>query len=143
MSRRGACSCRSVEFTLGGPVRDVIVCHCNACKAAAGGPWRASAVRRAHLEVADESALRWERAAVSAYEASRAFCRSCGAYVFWDAPGRPTVSFGATLLEDEGHDLVVAAHIWVPEEDRAALARAGVTVERAGLPAGVEIAWHE
>ena len=32
----------------------------------------------------------------------------------WDAPARDTVSFAADTLDDGG-DLAVAAHIWVPE----------------------------
>jgi hypothetical protein len=62
--------------------------------------------------------------------------------VFWDAPGRDTVSFGAALL-DGGEQLGVAAHIWVPEGERAALADLGVPVETQGLPASVAVRWHE
>jgi hypothetical protein len=143
VSRRGACPCGTVEFRVVGPVRDVIVCHCSACREAAGGPWGAAAVLRSGFLPKDEGVLRWERAAVSAHGASRAFCRSCRAYVLWDAPGRETVSFSAELLGQDGSDLAVAAHIWVPREEREALAAAGLVVAAAGLPPGVRVAWHE
>ncbi len=143
MNLEGSCPCGEVRFTISGPVRDVIVCHCEACRAAAEEPWQASAVRRDHLHVEDEASLRWEPAAVSTHGASRALCRSCSGYVLWDAPGRETVSFSANALGADGADLAVAAHIWVPEEEREALRRAGQIVAEEGLPAGVVVPWHE
>ena len=128
MSRHGACRCGAVRFSIDGPVRDVIVCHCDACQRASGGrPWAASAARREHLAIVDDAALSWTKADVSEHDASRATCASCGTYVIWDAPARETVSFGADLLDDAS-DLVVARHIWVP---------AGESVPDA-LPVG----WH-
>ena len=140
MKREGACPCGAVRFTVDGPVRDVIVCHCDACREATGGPWAASAGRRRDLTVEDESARSWERATVSEHDASRGRCRSCGTVVFWDAPGRETVSFAAGLLEG-GSAIAVAAHIWVREEESDALAGRGIPVEPAGLPAAVLPTW--
>jgi hypothetical protein len=118
MTRRGRCPCGAVRFGIDGPVRDVIVCHCDACKEAAGGPWGASAARREHLVVDDPGALVWMKAAVSEYDASRGFCRACRAYLFWDAPARETVSFAAAALDEHG-DLAVAAHVWLPQGEAA------------------------
>ncbi len=142
MSRTGSCPCGAVGFTIEGPVRDVIVCHCRACREATGGPWAASAANRRDLAVENESALSWHAAAVSEHQASRGRCRSCETVVFWDAPARATVSFGAALL-DGCDDLEVAAHIWVGAVDRAGLASAGVPVEPRGLPASVSVHWHD
>ena len=142
MNNQGACPCGAVRFAVFGPVRDVIVCHCAACQEATGGPWPASAAYRNDLAVGDEAAVSWELAAVSEHDASRGRCRSCGTVVFWDAPGRDTVSFAAALL-DGGEQLRVAAHIWVPEDERAALAGLDVPVEPQGLPASVGVGWQE
>lgn len=142
MTRRGACPCGSVRFSIEGPVRDVIVCHCVACGEATGGPWAASAAYRRGLVVEDETALTWERAAVSEHHASRGRCRTCGTVVFWDAPGRETVSFAAALLVD-GPAHEVAAHIWVPEEERDDLRNTGLPVEPAGLPRSVTVCWRD
>jgi hypothetical protein len=114
VTRNGGCPCHAVRYTVDGPVRDVIVCHCNACQKAAGGPWGASSARREHFTLEDPEALIWEKAAVSDHDASRAWCRECGFYLLWDAPARDTVSFAADSLDDPS-DLVVAMHIWVPD----------------------------
>jgi hypothetical protein len=138
----GSCPCGAVRFAIDGPVRDVIVCHCAACREATGGPWAASAAYRRDLTVVDETALSWAHAAPSEHDAGRGSCRSCRVVVFWDAPGRDTVSFAAALLEDGGQ-LEVAAHIWVPERERAALAGAGVWVESKGLADSVGVRWRD
>jgi hypothetical protein len=140
--RQGGCDCGAVRFTVDGPVRDVIICHCGSCRAAAGGPWAASAARRDDIALDDPDALVWEAAPVSAHGASRGFCRTCRDYVLWDAPGRRTVSFAAALLDDGGAGLEVAAHIWVRERERQALEAGGVAAYGEGLPDGVTVAWH-
>ena len=140
MTHNGACPCGAVRFSIDGPVRDVIVCHCDTCREATGGPWAASAAHRSDLTV-DQSTLIWERAAVSEHGASRGRCRQCSTVVFWDAPGRQTVSFAAGLLE-AGVALEVAAHIWVPEGERDALEPKGVSVQPTGLPESTGLRWH-
>jgi hypothetical protein len=142
VTRRAACPCGAVRFTIDGPIRDVIVCHCDACQLATGGPWPASAAYRRDLSVETDAALIWEQAAVSEYGASRGRCRDCGTVVFWDAPERETVSFGAALLP-EPTEIAVAAHIWVSADQRAALGSIGVPVEAEGLPASVSVGWED
>src|SRR6478735_12738043 len=127
MTAEGSCPCGAVRFAIFGPVRDVIVCHCAAC--------------RDDLAVKDEAAVIWELASISEHGASRGRCRSCGTVVFWDAPGRDTVSFAAALLD--GGQPEVAAHIWVPESERAALQGVGVPIEPEGLPASVRVRWSD
>jgi len=142
VKRAGACPCGAVRFSIDGPVRDVIVCHCEACQEATGGPWAASAVHRADLVVEDAGAIAWERASVSEHRASRGRCRTCGTVVFWDAPGRETVSFAAATLAG-GPTPAVAAHIWVPEKEREALLGTGLRVESKGLPKSAGVRWHD
>ncbi len=134
--RTGACPCGAVEYTIHGPVRDIIVCHCGACREATGGPWVASAARRDDLVVAEEAALAWEHASVSEHGASRGRCRRCATVVFWDAPGRETVSLAASTLA-EAADLEIAARIWLGADAGAA------ATYPAGLPATVRVPWRE
>jgi hypothetical protein len=122
-------------------VRDVLVCHCAACCEATGGPWAASAAHRSDLVIADDSALVWERAAVSEADASRGRCRACGTTVFWDAPGRDTVSFGVETLADSSW-LEVAAHIWVGEEEHGSSSSADVPRYTRGLTGSAVVAWR-
>ncbi len=135
--REGACPCGAVRFSIDGPVRDVLVCHCNSCVAATGGPWAASAAAREDLVGVDEGALIWGRAAISESDASRGSCRSCGTVIFWDAPGRATVSFAVDTLSDRSN-LGVAGNIWV---DEGASTAAGPTYSE-GLPESVVVPWR-
>ena len=100
LNRRGGCRCGRLRYSIEGPVRDILVCHCTACRAATGGAWAASAVERRHLVVEDPLAVRWEESQDSEHGASRGACVSCGTVVFWDAPARDTVSLGASTLVD-------------------------------------------
>jgi hypothetical protein len=126
-----------VRYSIDGPARDILVCHCGACVAATGGPWAASAVARDDLTVLDEAALTWELAAVSEHDARRGSCRMCGTVIFWDAPGRPTMSFAAGTLFDAS-DLEIAGEIWLGE----AAAGGATTSYPEGLPASVVVPWR-
>lgn len=135
--REGSCPCGAVRFSIDGPVRDVLICHCDACVGATGGPWAASAAAREDLTVVDDAALMWERAAISEVDASRGSCRSCGAVIFWDAPGRATVSFPVDALADAS-GLEVAGRIWMGDE----IASEAAAAYREGLPASVVVPWR-
>ena len=141
MRRNGACPCGAVRYSIVGPVRDVLVCHCDACLEANGGPWPASAVHRDDLAVEDAAALIWERADVSEHGASRGFCRGCRTPIFWDAPGRETISFGVASLADAS-GLEVAGHIWVRERATPDDSVGGAPSYRAGLPAAAIVPWR-
>jgi hypothetical protein len=91
--------------------------------------------------IVDETALSWDRARVSECEASRGRCRACGTVVFWDAPGRETVSFGVATLADAS-TLEVAGHIWTTAEGDATLAEGDWPVYGEGLPASVIVSWR-
>ena len=139
--RQGSCPCGGVRYTIDGPVRDVLVCHCNACREATGGPWPASAAERRHLVVSDSSALAWDPAAVSEHGASRGRCSTCGTIVFWDAPDRRTVSFAVATLGDRG-GIEVAGHVWMAEEADGAAERVEPPTYARGLPSSVEVPWR-
>jgi hypothetical protein len=141
VKREGSCPCGAVRYSIDGPVRDVLVCHCNACREATGAPWAASAAHRRDLIVEDASVLTWQSAGVSEHGARRGRCRTCGSVVFWDAPDRPTVSFAVATLEG-GSTLEIAGHIWVTDGDGAPAPGERVPVYARGLPASVEVPWR-
>jgi hypothetical protein len=138
--REGGCRCGAVRYAVDGPLRDVLVCHCGACRSAAGRPWAATAAHRADLTLAERSGIRWALAAVSEHDASRGSCERCGTVVFWDAPGRDTVSIGVDTLDDAS-GLEVAAHIWAGPDGGPGTDASGAVFPR-GLPAGIDVPWR-
>ena len=72
----------------------------------------ATAARREHLILLEDVALRWVSGPASDTDARRGFCADCGSSLFWDAPGRDTVSIAAGTL-DEPTGLRTAAHVYV------------------------------
>ncbi|TML68231.1 MAG: GFA family protein [Actinobacteria bacterium] len=114
MTRGGGCLCGSVRYTVGGPLREILVCHCIECRRWAGHAWAATAARTADLEIGDTADLRWLPSPRSEHGADRGFCVRCGASLFWRVPGWDRVSISAGTL-DEPSGLHVAAHIWVEQ----------------------------
>ncbi|MEQ9349203.1 MAG: GFA family protein, partial [Alphaproteobacteria bacterium] len=81
--QRGQCLCGAVVFTIDGPLRPVVTCHCHMCQRFHGGPGPYTAAETAHIRFdgdAPPSALTWHR---SSDTASRGFCRTCGSSLFW------------------------------------------------------------
>lgn len=91
----GGCLCGAVRYRVTGPLRDVVVCHCSVCRRAHGGAAAYSACAREDLELVDARGLRWHEHA----DSRRAFCGECGGRLFWERPGRPTVSIAAGTLD--------------------------------------------
>ncbi len=140
MTFEGGCSCGAVRYLVDGPLRDVLVCHCVDCVAAVGHPWAATAAYRRDMALHEGEGLRWRRAPRSDHDASRGRCYRCGTVVFWDAPGRETVSIGVDTLDDPPA-LVVGGHIWLeqdpdwePGEEELELE---IPLFRRGTPGGV------
>jgi hypothetical protein len=71
----------------------------------------ASAARREHLVLLSDDELRWIDSPASESNARRGFCSACGSSLFWDAPGRPTISISAGTL-DQPTGLRVIAHVY-------------------------------
>lgn len=140
--RAGGCLCGGVRYAVSGPLRDVLVCHCRECRRWAGTAWAATAARRDHLALPAGQSLVWRPSPASAAAALRGSCSDCGSCLFWDAPGRATVSIGVGTLDDAG-GLELAGHIWVAQGQRWQAPPAGVAVYAAGLPEGApEPAWR-
>ena len=118
----------------------MIVCHCDACHEATGGPWAASAAHRPDLTV-DDATLTWEKAAVSSTTRAAAAAGAAGRSSSGMRRAVRPCRSPSGLLEG-GAELEVVAHIWVPEDEQAALAATGVRVEPNGLPESVGVRWH-
>jgi hypothetical protein len=62
----------------------------------------------------EQRGLRWIESPLSEARARRGFCGECGSSLFWDAPGRETISIAAGTLEGPT-GLSVASHWYVAQ----------------------------
>ena len=110
----GRCLCGAVRYEVNGPLRDVLICHCEECRRWHGHFSASTAARREDLVLVERRGLRWIDSPQSDARARRGFCAECGSSLFWDPPDRPTISIAAGTLD--GHTgLRVAAHWYVSE----------------------------
>jgi hypothetical protein len=96
---RGRCLCGAVRFETSAPLRDVLVCHCRECRRWHGHLGAYTAVDRDALVFLADEGLRWVASPESDAHARRGFCGECGSSLFWDAPGRETISIAAGTLD--------------------------------------------
>jgi hypothetical protein len=95
----GGCLCGAVRYEVRGPLRDVLVCHCEECRRWHGHAPAYTSAERATLVVLSPDAVRWIDSPRSDAGARRGFCGVCGSSLFWDAPGRETISIAAGSLD--------------------------------------------
>jgi len=110
----GRCLCGAVRYEVRGPLQDVLICHCEECRRWHGHVSAFTAARRGDLVVDDELAVRWIDSPASDADARRGFCGTCGSSLFWEAPGRETISIAAGTL-DGSVALRVTGHIFVSQ----------------------------
>jgi len=110
----GRCLCGAVRYEVRGPLQDVLICHCEECRRWHGHISAFTAARRGDLVVDDELAVRWIDSRASDADARRGFCGTCGSSLFWEAPGRETISIAAGTL-DGSVALRVTGHIFVSQ----------------------------
>ncbi len=108
----GRCLCGAVAYTLHGPLRGVINCHCGQCLRTHGNFAAYTNVHRAELTLIEDRGLRWFE---SSDTASRGFCGRCGASLFWEPRGGETISVAAGTL-DRPSGLKTVANIFVADK---------------------------
>jgi hypothetical protein len=110
----GRCLCGAVRYEVRGPLGDVLICHCEECRRWHGHISAFTAARREDLAVDDGRLVRWVDSPASDAHARRGFCGECGSSLFWDAPGRETISIAAGTLDGDA-ELRITGHIYVSE----------------------------
>jgi len=91
----GGCLCGAVRFEVRGPLRGILICHCQFCRRMNTHVGAYSACAPSDLEIISERKLRWYR---SSPGARRGFCTKCGSALFWE-PTPPThISISAGSL---------------------------------------------
>jgi hypothetical protein len=95
----GSCLCGAVRYEVAGPLRDLLICHCVECRRWHGHISVTTAANKQDLLLLEERGLRWIESPHSDAHARRGFCAECGSSLFWDPPGRETVSIAAGTLD--------------------------------------------
>ena len=85
MKLAGQCLCEEIQYTIDGPARDIINCHCTRCRRSTGHFMAATQVRRGDVDVSGNT-LKWY-APVEGTEYG--FCENCGSTLFWRSTRTP------------------------------------------------------
>lgn len=111
-SHTGRCACGAVTFSVAGPLRPVVVCHCESCRRQSGHQVAATAAPAEMLSVeGGENLSQWQ----ATDRAVRRFCRTCGSHLFWQEEGSDEVSIMAGAF-DPPTGLELSHHIFVAEK---------------------------
>jgi hypothetical protein len=113
----GRCLCGAVSYEVRGPLRDVLICHCEECRRWHGHVSASAAARKEDLVLLQQRGLRWIRSPRSEADARRGFCAKCGSSLFWDPPRRETISIAAGTLDDAS-GLRIVSHWYVSQAGR-------------------------
>lgn len=105
----GGCHCGAVRYTVTGPMRDVIYCHCTQCRKQTGHFVAATRVADDALAITGSDELTWYAASP---DARRGFCRHCGSLLFWKREASDMTSIMAGSM-DLPTGLVASHHIFV------------------------------
>ena len=103
----GSCLCGGVTFEAEAPLRAVIACHCTQCRKTSGHYWAATSVPLGRFSLTSAVTLAWFR---SSSEATRGFCKGCGASLFWKPETEPRISIAAGAF-DGPTGLSISEHI--------------------------------
>ncbi len=106
----GGCLCGAVRYSVEGPLRAVVACHCDQCRRSSGHHVAATSAPRDAVRI--EGEVSWY---ASSPEARRGFCGVCGSNLFWEAEGRETLSIFAGTL-DGASGLRLERHIFVADK---------------------------
>jgi hypothetical protein len=96
-AKHGQCLCGGVQFSIDGPLRDVVYCHCKMCRRSSGHLVAATACAVPHLDITRAGSLRWYQSSATA---KRGFCGDCGSNLFWWPTSNTHVSILAGTLDD-------------------------------------------
>lgn len=108
-TRTGGCLCGGVSYTVTGPMRPVVACHCRQCRKTSGHHVAATSAPRDAVELAGE--VTWY---ASSDTARRGFCGTCGSNLFWDGAGANLSIFAGTLDGPTG--LTLAGHVFCADK---------------------------
>ena len=110
--RTGGCHCGTVTFSVTGPVRGVVYCHCEQCRRQSGHFVAATACDDEQFSLSGAENLSWYAASDTA---KRGFCRTCGSLLFWKANDSDKISIMAGSF-DKPTGLTESHHIHIADK---------------------------
>lgn len=112
----GHCLCGAVSYEVHGPLRDILLCHCEECRRWIGGVGAFTATREDDLTFVQDRGLRWVASPRSDRHARRAFCGECGSSLFWRPADGERIHIAAGSL-DPPTGLHLAGHWYTHQAD--------------------------
>ena len=106
---KGGCLCGAVTYTIDGPLRPVVNCHCRQCRKTSGHYVAATSAARDTIKISGE--VTWYQ---SSDTARRGFCAICGSNLFWDGSGENLSIFAGTIDGNTG--IQTLGHIFVDDK---------------------------
>ncbi len=107
--KTGSCLCGQVRYSVSGPLRPVVNCHCQQCRKTSGHFVAATSAPRDTVEITGD--VTWFHASKNA---RRGFCAICGSSLFWDGSGENLSIHAGTLDGDTG--LQTIGHIFCADK---------------------------
>lgn len=105
----GSCICGQVKYSVSGPLRPVVACHCKQCRKTSGHHVAATSAARTGIAITGQ--VTWY---ASSKAAQRGFCGTCGSNLFWDGAGKNMSIFAGTL--DGATGLKLIGHIYCADK---------------------------
>jgi hypothetical protein len=91
----GGCLCGAIRYEVRGPLRDVVICHCQFCRRMNTHVAAYTACAPTDLKLVSSGKLRWYR---SSPRSRRGFCSKCGSALFWEPTPLTHISISAGSL---------------------------------------------
>ncbi|MXU64436.1 GFA family protein [Oceanomicrobium pacificus] len=110
MTHRGGCICGRVRYEVDGPLRPPVACHCEQCRRGSGHYTVCTSAPRDAVTITGK--LSWYQYNDTA---SRGFCPTCGAQLFWSSTADDTLSIHMGCL-DQPTGLALSGHIYETEK---------------------------
>lgn len=107
----GRCLCGSVEYTASEQMEDYGVCHCDACRRWASGPFFATNGDASIKFKGEENISRYK----SSDWAERGFCKNCGSNLFYYLVPTGQYMMAVGTLDDQA-SLIMHTEVFIDEK---------------------------
>jgi len=110
--RAGGCLCGRVRYTVRGPLRGILLCHCGQCRRWHGHLGAYTSAARGDVDLEGADAIVWF---ARSEHGRRGFCASCGSSLFFQDVGQDRLAIAAGSL-DQPSGLAVIGQEYVADK---------------------------